>query len=73
MFLAVSPLVGGGREGNLPRTASELHFTYLWQCASPEDFRTCPKQSSGKDLPFIIVNFYLKRDYFNYLITVVDL
>ena len=54
--------VDWGREGNLPRTASEPHFTYLRQCASPEDFRTFPKQSSGKDLSFIIVNFYFKRD-----------
>ena len=25
----------GGREGNIPRIASESHFTYFRQCASP--------------------------------------
>ena len=47
-----------GREGNLPHTASEPHFTYLRQCASPEGFRTSPNQSSWKDLSFRIVNFH---------------
>ena len=46
-----------GRECNLPHTASKPHFNYLRQC-----FRTSPKQSSWKDLPFIIVYFYLKWD-----------
>ena len=51
-----------GREGNIPYTASEPHFTYLRQCTSPEGFWTSPKQSSGNDFPFIIDNFYLNRE-----------
>ena len=62
LVCALSWDCGEGGRANLPRTASLPHFTYLRQCASTKGFRTYPKQSSGKDLPFIIVNFYLKQD-----------
>ena len=40
------------------REGMQPYHNYLRQCTSPEGFRTSPKQSSKKDLPFIIVNFY---------------
>ena len=64
-FISVSSLlqyipyiIERGREGNLPGTASEPHFTYLRHCAS----KPPPKQSSLNDLPFVIVNFGVKQD-----------
>ena len=51
------PLDEGGR-ATFPHTASKFHFTYL-------------RQPFGNDLPFIIVNFYSKRDKLDYLSTVV--
>ena len=52
--------VEGGREGNLPHTASEPHFTYLrrpHRASEPP-----PNSLPGRIWPFIIVSFFLKRD-----------
>ena len=53
---------GGGREGNPPPQPPNLILPICGSVRPQRGLPNLPKQSSGKDLPFIIVNFYLKRD-----------